>query len=125
MQLKKIGVLLVLILSVSAMQTSAATSQLDVKAGDIYSYYTYKDSGSAWENYYYVTPQKYVGKYIMGNSASKNGKYTSGYTLMHTKKSKYSYGNDMKAPGGMYYRLITGPGAGTGSGWHLTGRYTP
>lgn len=80
MKLRRILVLAGMCIGIMAMPVGAKTSQLDVKAGDICSYYTYKDTGSAYENYYYVTPTTYVGKYIMGNSISKNGKYSSGYT---------------------------------------------
>lgn len=124
MKLRRILVLAGMCIGIMAMPVGAKTSQLDVKAGDICSYYTYKDTGSAYENYYYVTPTTYVGKYIMGNSISKNGKYSSGYTLLYRSASKYSYGLS-EVPGGMYYRLETGPAADTGAGWHLKGRYTP
>lgn len=126
MKRKRVAVVMALLSGVLlfSLPVSAKTSYLDVKAGDISSYYTYKDTGSQWENYYYVTPTSYTGKYIMGNSTSQNGKYGSGYTLLHKEASKYSYGT-RTVPGGIYYRLETGPGPGTASNWHLVGRYTP
>lgn len=113
-------------LALSGVPVKAATSTLDVKAGDIYSFYTYKDSASdKWENLYYVTPTTYKGGGIMGNSVSQQGNIASGYTLLYDYKRAYSYGSDMVAVGGIYYRLVTGPTSYATPDWHLVGRYTP
>lgn len=113
-----------LALCLLGMPVKARTSDLDVKAGDIYSLYTYKDSGSLWENRYYVTPTTYIGGGIMGNSVSQQTGIASGATLMSTYADSYLYVG-CEAPGGIYYRLVTGPTYYATPDWHLIGRYTP
>lgn len=125
MKKKGLGILMAMLVCVFAMgiPVFASTSYLDVKEGDRDSYYTYKDTGSAWENYYYVTPETYVGYPIIAHSMSQNSAIGSPFTEMYKNGSKYAY--DGSAPGGVYYRLESGPSYMSGSGWHLTGRYTP
>ena len=122
MKLKKLSVLMASVACVAAMAlpVGATTSWLDVKAGDTHSYYTYKDTGDDWDNYFYITPSTYQGSKIKGLSLSKGGKYSSGYQTMSTAKKRYQY--KKTAPGGIYYRFT---GSCTTSGWNLTGNYTP
>lgn len=126
MRKSKKGIFLCVIASVFMMAVPVCAEtryDLDVSDGDRYSYYAYKDTGAQYENVYYVTPTTYVGNIIMGNSVSNTG-YSSGWTKMNRYGASYSYGV-RQAPGGIYYRLMAGPGVNTGSDWHLVGRYTP
>lgn len=110
--------------AIMVLPVSASTTRLDVREGDRNSYYTYKDAGQyEYENYFYVTPETYIGSALMGISVSQQGSYSSGWKSIYNKALKYQY--DVKAPGGIYYRLETGPHAATPANWHLTGWYTP
>lgn len=107
MKKKKIGILLAMMMCTVAgvLPVHAGTSYLDVQAGDQYSYPTYKDTGTDFETYYYVTPTTYVGNDIMGRSFSVDGKYSSTITIMYNYPDKYSY--EIHGPqvvGGIYYR---------------------
>ena len=92
MKKKKIGILLAMMMCTVAgvLPVHAGTSYLDVQAGDQYSYPTYKDTGTDFETYYYVTPTTYVGNDIMGRSFSVDGKYSSTITIMYNYPDKYS-----------------------------------
>lgn len=122
---KKFSIIIATVIAIVsiAIPVCAQTSYLDVSAGDESSYYTYKDTGAAWENYYYVTPQTYVGPLIVARSSSEAAGCSSHFTIMHTYADKYAYGES--SPGGFYYRLTAGPDYAGGPNWHLTGRYTP
>ena len=125
MKKKKIGILLAMMMCTVAgmLPVHAGTSYLDVQAGDQYSYPTYKDTGTDFETYYYVTPTTYVGNDIMGRSFSVDGKYSSTITIMYNYPDKYSY--EIHGPqvvGGIYYRMFAHCNM---AGWHLIGRYTP
>lgn len=108
----------------AVMPVSAATSWLDVNAGDVYSYYTYKDGGEDWENYYYVTTDTYVGYPILARSSAQIGNYTSSFTQIEGGANSYWYGK-IHVPGGINYRITSSPSYLSGSNWHLTGYYTP
>lgn len=108
---------------VMGMQVCAATTRLDVKAGDVESMRTLKDGGAFWENYYYVTPERYVGYPVIAHSMSLSGAYTSPFTQMENGAGRYKYGQE-GTPAGIYYKLVAGPSYSSGADWHLEGRYT-
>lgn len=117
---KKLGVIAAAVICVIAMGVPvyAKTSPLDVKAGDTYSFWTQKDGGSDWDNYFYVTPTSYYGTVHAFCSAQTDRVTSPTYVISHTT-SRYSY-VDYAAPG-KFYRLYT---YGSPSGWHLIGRFT-
>lgn len=112
------------VVAVMGVPASAARSWLDVSAGDVYSYYTYKDGGADWENYYYVTTDTYVGFPILARSSSQIGNYTSAFTQIEKGSDSYWYGK-IHVPAGINYRITSSPSYLSGSNWHLTGYYTP
>ncbi len=124
MKKKTLGSILAVLLLVVTMgiPVSAARSFLDVKAGDIYSFYTYKEKDN--DPYYYVTTETYVGYPVMACSVADNG-MGSVYTTMEKGTGiRYAYGCG-DVPYGQYCRLIAGPSYLSGDNWHLTGWYNP
>ena len=122
---KKLLALFVVGMAISSLTLSAGatTSQLDVKKGDTYSYWTMKDSGSKWDNYFYVKPTSYGGaNAIFARSYAQDGSVSSDYQQMSRSAARYSYGK--KALGGKMYRLQA-YGSPDSYSWHLVGKYTP
>lgn len=123
MKKKVVGILVAgMCLGALTLHVAAVPSILDVKPGDVYSYWTLKDGGADWDNYFYVTPQVYTGSTIYGRSYAQDDSVSSGYYALSRSRDRYSYGNEAKA--GKLYRLETYASPATAY-WHLTGRYTP
>ncbi len=122
---KKVAGLLVvgMCLGTLTLPVVAKKSYLDVKPGDEYSYWTKKDGGADWDNYFYVTPEIYSGaNTIYGRSYAQDGSVFSGYYALSRSRDRYSYGN--RAEEDKLYRLQAYGSPATAS-WHLTGAYTP
>ncbi len=124
MKKKVVGILVAgMCLGALTLQAAAVSSYLDVKPGDEFSYWTMKDGGADWDNYFYVTPEIYSGaNTIFARSYEKDGKISSGYHALSRNSSRYSYGENALA--GKFYRLQA-YGSPSTSYWHLTGIYTP
>ena len=118
-----VSALLILLFVIFTMPVNAATSYLDVRAGDTSSYATWKESGANWENKFYVTANM-VGL-ISAWSSATDGSIESTHVPLVNGARSYMYRNDMTAYGGKYYILYTYPNAGSPSNWSVTGRYTP
>lgn len=114
---------MIILIVMYTIPVSAATSYLDVRAGDTSSYATWKESGANWENKWYVTVNM-VGN-ISAWSSATDGSIESTHVPLINGAQSWNYRNDMTAYGGKYYILYTYPNLGSPSNWSVTGRYTP